>query len=54
MLCKLEFLEAIRSVKLDPATSARWKVLVLDEHSQRLLYNVLSKDDILSENVSGE
>ena len=45
-----EFLEAIRSVKPEPPM--RWKALVVDEHSQRILYNVLKRNDILEENIS--
>lgn len=44
-----EFLDAIRAVK--PA--GRWKVLVVDEHSQKLLGSVLKQFDILEENVTG-
>ena len=44
----LEFLEAIRSVN----PPGKWKVLVVDDHSQRLLGAVLSQLDILSENVT--
>lgn len=42
-----EFLDAIRSV--NPAE--RWKILVVDEHSQKLLGSVLKQFDILEENV---
>ncbi|PAV20211.1 Sec1-like snare [Pyrrhoderma noxium] len=45
-----KFLEAIRSVKPEPPM--RWKALVVDEHSQRILYNVLKRNDILEENIS--
>lgn len=31
----------------------RWKVLVVDEYSQKLLGSVLRQFDILEENVSG-
>lgn len=44
----LEYLEAIRSVE----TPQRWKVLVVDEHSQRLINTVLKQYDILEENVT--
>lgn len=44
----LEYLEAIRSVE----TPQRWKVLVVDEHSQRLITTVLKQYDILEENVT--
>ena len=30
----------------------RWKALVVDEHSQRILYNVLKRNDILEENIA--
>ncbi|THH18450.1 hypothetical protein EW146_g2533 [Bondarzewia mesenterica] len=43
-----KFLDAIRSV--NPA--GRWKILVVDEHSQRLLNGVLKQFDILEENVT--
>lgn len=46
----LEFLEAIRSV--NPA--GRWKILVVDEHAQKLLGAVLKQFDILEENVTRE
>ncbi|KAH8116520.1 Sec1-like protein [Phellopilus nigrolimitatus] len=45
-----KFLEAIRSVQPEPPL--RWKTLVVDEHTQRILYNVLKRNDILEENVS--
>ena len=45
-----EFLEAIRSVN----PPSRWKILVIDEHSQELLNAVLKKFDILEENVTRE
>jgi len=45
-----EFLQAIRSV--NPA--GRWKVLVVDEHAQKLLNSVLKQFDILEENVTCE
>jgi hypothetical protein len=44
----LEFLDAIRSVN----PPSRWKILVIDEHSQRLLNSVLKQFDILEENVT--
>lgn len=44
----LEFLEAIRSVN----PPGRWKILVVDEHSQKLLGSVLKQFDILQENVT--
>jgi len=44
----LEYLEAIRSVE----TPQRWKVLVVDEHSQQLTNAVLKQYDILEENVT--
>lgn len=44
----IEFLEAIRSVN----PPGRWKILVVDEHSQRLLGSVLKQFDILEENVT--
>jgi syntaxin-binding protein 1 len=43
-----EFLEAIRSVN----PKGRWKILVVDEHSQKLLNAVLKQFDILEENVT--
>ncbi|KAI0364350.1 Sec1-like protein [Pilatotrama ljubarskyi] len=43
-----KFLEAIRSVN----PPGRWKILVVDEHSQRLLGSVLKQFDILEENVT--
>ena len=43
-----EFLEAIRSV----VPPGRWKILVVDEHSQKLLGSVLKQFDILEENVT--
>ncbi|KAH9479547.1 Protein transport protein sec1 [Psilocybe cubensis] len=43
-----KFLEAIRSV--NPPT--RWKILVVDEYSQKLLGAVLKQFDILEENVT--
>ncbi|KAL5531405.1 hypothetical protein ACEPAG_4282 [Sanghuangporus baumii] len=49
-LVREKFLEAIRSVHPEPPQ--RWKALVLDEHSQRILYNVLKRNDVLEENVS--
>ncbi|RDX40542.1 Sec1-like protein [Lentinus brumalis] len=45
---KSKFLEAIRSVQ----PPGRWKILVVDEHSQRLLNSVLKQFDILEENVT--
>ncbi|KAI5117142.1 hypothetical protein M0805_008261 [Coniferiporia weirii] len=50
-IAREKFLEALRSVhRQDQAP--RWRVLVTDEHSQRILYNALSRNDILEENVS--
>jgi syntaxin-binding protein 1 len=43
-----EFLNAIRSVN----PPSRWKILVIDEHSQQLLNSVLKQFDILEENVT--
>ncbi|KAF9647199.1 Sec1-like snare protein [Thelephora ganbajun] len=43
-----KYLEAIRSVE----TPQRWKVLVVDEHSQRLINTVLKQYDILEENIT--
>ncbi|KAK1235695.1 syntaxin binding protein 1 [Marasmius sp. AFHP31] len=43
-----KFLEAIRSVN----PPGRWKILVVDEHSQKLLGTVLKQFDILEENVT--
>ncbi|GJE98046.1 Sec1 family protein [Phanerochaete sordida] len=45
---KTKFLEAIRSVN----PPARWKILVVDEHSQQLLSTVLKQFDVLEENVT--
>ncbi|OJT06722.1 Protein transport protein sec1 [Trametes pubescens] len=45
---RAKFLEAIRSVN----PPGRWKILVVDEHSQRLLGSVLKQFDILEENVT--
>ncbi|GBE89630.1 Protein transport protein [Sparassis crispa] len=43
-----KFLDAIRSVN----PPGRWKILVVDEHSQQLLSSVLKQFDILEENVT--
>ncbi|KAJ7202875.1 Sec1-like snare protein [Mycena pura] len=43
-----KFLEAIRSVQ----PPGKWKILVVDEHSQKLLGSVLKQFDILEENVT--
>lgn len=43
-----EFLDAIRSV--DP--TGKWKILVVDEYSHKLLGSVLKQFDILEENVT--
>ncbi|KAF9047185.1 Sec1-like protein [Hymenopellis radicata] len=43
-----KFLEAIRSVE----PPGKWKILVVDEHSQKLLGSVLKQFDILEENVT--
>ncbi|KAJ3519527.1 hypothetical protein NM688_g9289 [Phlebia brevispora] len=45
---RTKFLEAIRSVN----PPGRWKILVVDEHSQKLLGSVLKQFDILEENVT--
>lgn len=42
------FLETIRSVN----PPDKWKILVIDEHSQKLLNAVLKTYDVLEENVS--
>lgn len=34
--------------------SQKWKVLVLDENSHKLVDNVVKQDDILNENVTSE
>ncbi|TFK26209.1 ras opposite [Coprinopsis marcescibilis] len=47
-LVRNKFLEAIRSVN----PPSRWKILVVDEHSQKLLGAVLKQYDILQENVT--
>ena len=49
LIIVVEFLEAIRSVQ--PPT--RWKMLVVDDHSKRILFNALKRNDILEENVTG-
>ncbi|KAJ6511943.1 Sec1-like snare protein [Mycena vitilis] len=43
-----KFLEAIQSVN----PPGKWKILVVDEHSQKLLGSVLKQFDILEENVT--
>ncbi|KAH7914602.1 Sec1-like protein [Hygrophoropsis aurantiaca] len=43
-----KFLQAIRSVN----PQGRWKILVVDEHAQKLLGAVLKQFDILEENVT--
>ncbi|KAH7927330.1 Sec1-like protein [Leucogyrophana mollusca] len=43
-----KFLQAIRSVN----PQGRWKILVVDEHAQKLLGSVLKQFDILEENVT--
>ena len=43
-----EFLEAIQSVE-----PGKWKALVVDEHSKKLLGTVLKNNDILAERVTG-
>ncbi|EPQ56577.1 Sec1-like snare protein [Gloeophyllum trabeum ATCC 11539] len=45
---RAKFLDAIRSVN----PPGRWKILVVDEHSQKLLGSVLKQFDILQENVT--
>ncbi|KAF4610678.1 hypothetical protein D9613_006936 [Agrocybe pediades] len=47
-LVRNKFLEAIRSVN----PPGRWKILVVDDHSQKLLSAVLKQFDILEENVT--
>lgn len=47
-LVRNKFLNAIRSVN----PPSRWKILVIDEHSQQLLNSVLKQFDILEENVT--
>ncbi|KAG6866598.1 hypothetical protein C0991_002088 [Blastosporella zonata] len=47
-LVRNKFLEAIRSVN----PPGKWKILVVDEHSQKLLGSVLKQFDILGENVT--
>ncbi|KAF7770373.1 hypothetical protein Agabi119p4_6347 [Agaricus bisporus var. burnettii] len=47
-IVKGKFLEAIRSVQ----PPGRWKILVVDEFSQKLLSSVLKQFDILEENVT--
>ncbi|KAF8261652.1 Sec1-like snare protein [Lactarius quietus] len=47
-LVRNKFLDAIRSVN----PPSRWKILVIDEHSQQLLNSVLKQFDILEENVT--
>jgi hypothetical protein len=48
LIFHVEFLDAIRSVN----PPSRWKILVIDEHSQQLLNSVLKQFDILEENVT--
>jgi hypothetical protein len=48
LILRVEFLDAIRSVN----PPSRWKILVIDEHSQQLLNSVLKHFDILEENVT--
>ncbi|KAF5377779.1 hypothetical protein D9757_008057 [Collybiopsis confluens] len=48
ILYQQEFLAAIRSVN----PPGRWKILVVDEHSQKILGSVLKQFDILEENVT--
>jgi len=43
-----KYLDAIRSVN----PPGRWKILVVDEFSQKLLGTVLKQFDILEENVT--
>lgn len=43
-----EFLDVIRSVN----PPGKWKILVVDEYSQKLLGSVLKQFDILEENVT--
>ena len=50
LTCLPEFLDAIRSVN----PPGKWKILVVDEHSQQLLGSVLKQFDILEENVTRE
>ncbi|KAI0035357.1 Sec1-like protein [Vararia minispora EC-137] len=45
---RTKFLDAIRSVN----PPGKWKILVVDEHSQALLNSVLKQFDILEENVT--
>ncbi|KAG6902573.1 hypothetical protein C0995_014579 [Termitomyces sp. Mi166 len=47
-LVKNKFLEVLRSVN----PPGKWKILVVDEHSQRLLGSVLKQFDVLEENVT--
>ncbi|KAF7297659.1 hypothetical protein MKEN_01389100 [Mycena kentingensis (nom. inval.)] len=47
-IVRSKFLEAIRSIN----PPGRWKILVVDEHSQKLLGSVLKQFDILEENVT--
>ncbi|KAG7094021.1 hypothetical protein E1B28_007644 [Marasmius oreades] len=47
-IVRSKFLDAIRSVN----PPGRWKILVVDEHSQKLLGTVLKQFDILEENVT--
>ncbi|KAJ2903570.1 uncharacterized protein MKZ38_009623 [Zalerion maritima] len=37
--------------KIKSITSGDWKVLVLDEHTKKLIYNVVKEDDILNKNI---
>ncbi|TFK74997.1 Sec1-like snare protein [Pluteus cervinus] len=47
-ITRTKFLDAIRSVN----PPGKWKILVVDEHSQRLLGTVLKQFDVLEENVT--
>ncbi|KAG8871991.1 vacuolar sorting protein VPS33/slp1 [Tulasnella sp. 331] len=47
-IVRKRFLETIRSVQ----PPGRWKVVVIDEHAQRLLGAVLKQYDVLEENVT--
>ncbi|ESK97828.1 snare binding protein sec1 [Moniliophthora roreri MCA 2997] len=47
-IVRSKFLEVIRSVN----PPGKWKILVVDEHSQKILGSVLKQFDILEENVT--
>ncbi|RYP66357.1 hypothetical protein DL771_007863 [Monosporascus sp. 5C6A] len=40
--------------KIRNITAGDWKVLVIDENSKKIIYNVLKEDDILNHNIASE